>query len=438
MTGDPAEGRPGQTSPDAPPAPAWWSRPEGDPWAPPRTGPGGTGADRGSTTGPSTGAGPAWPPAATPRPGRGGLLAAAVVASLLAGLLAGVVGGLVGAGLVGRGRPVGQAVLGPPPAGTTARPPDSVAGIAQRLLPSVAEIRVRAGGGGGTGSGFVIRPDGFLLTNNHVVEAAAGGGEIVVTLPDGKRLPARIAGRSATYDLAVLRVDATGLPAVQLGNSDTAQVGDPVVAIGSPLGLAGTVTSGIISAKDRPVTARGSQGATDSFVSALQTDAAVNPGNSGGPLVDGGGRVIGVNSAIATLGPGLGQQSGSIGLGFAIPINQARRIAEQLIKDGVATYPVLGVVPDPAFQGDGARIATQVPSNLRPVTPGGPADRAGLRAGDVILKVGDRPVATAAELIVAVRAHNPGDTVAITYARNGGPPQTVSVTLGAQQEQLTR
>jgi putative serine protease PepD len=210
-----------------------------------------------------------------------------------------------------------------------------------------------------------------------------------------------------------------------LGDSDKVAVGDSVIAIGSPLGLSGTVTLGIISAKDRAVTA-GETGSDNSFINALQTDAAINPGNSGGPLIDSTGAVIGVNSAIATLGSSFGSQSGSIGLGFAIPINQARKTADQLIKNGKATYPVLGVSIDMKFEGDGARIA----ANDKAILAGGPAAKAGLKPGDLITKFDGRTINTSEELIVAIRAKSVGDKVPLTYIRNG-VTATTTVTLTA-------
>ncbi len=295
------------------------------------------------------------------------------------------------------------------------RAANSIAGIAARVSPSVVSVSVESGAGGDTGSGFFIDANGYIVTNNHVVEAAAaGGGTITVNLQSGKSFPAKIVGRDAAYDLAVLKIEVADAPALTLGNSDDVKVGDAVIAIGSPLGLAGTVTSGIISAKDRAVTA-GSGTGESSFINALQTDAAINPGNSGGPLVDSAGAVIGVNSAIASLGSSFSGQSGSIGLGFAIPINQAKKTAEQLIKTGSSTHPIIGLSLDNSFTGIGAKIATTADSIL----PGGPADNAGLRAGDVITAIDGRAVANADELIVAVRTHNVGDGVTLTYKRAG-------------------
>ena len=307
------------------------------------------------------------------------------------------------------------------------RPPGSVADIAQRVLPSVVSISAVSSSGGGTGTGFVIDSTGYILTNNHVIaDAASDGGDIEVQLNDGTTLQATIIGRDSSYDLAVLKVNQTGLTALTFGNSDDVAVGDSVIAIGSPLGLSGTVTLGIVSAKDRAVTAGESAG-DSSFINAIQTDAAINPGNSGGPLVNSAGAVIGVNSAIATLGSSsLSSQSGSIGLGFAIPINQARKTAEQLIKNGKATYPVVGVSVDMQYAGDGAKIADT--SNA--ILPGGPASKAGLRAGDLIVKFDGRTISTPEELIVAIRSKNVGDRVVIEYKR-AGKPYSTTLTLTA-------
>jgi putative serine protease PepD len=296
----------------------------------------------------------------------------------------------------------------------------SVADVAQRLLPSVVQLKVDGSDGSGTGSGFVIDGDGHILTNNHVVALAGDDGTIEVVTEKGTTATARLIGKSPAYDLAVVKVDGLDTPAVQFGQSSKAVVGQDVVAIGSPLGLAGTVTSGIVSAKNRPVTA-GGEGEI-SYINALQTDAAINPGNSGGPLVDMSGRVIGVNSAIATV-PGSSEgQSGSIGLGFAIPIDQARRTAQQLIANGQASYPVIGALVDLQFEG-GARIST--------VSTGGPAARAGLRVGDVVTEINNQPVDTAEALIVAIRTHQPGESIRLAFERSGRSRQA-TITLGQQ------
>jgi len=329
--------------------------------------------------------------------------ASIVVLALVAGLLGGILGGDATKGLILSGVNLVSS------SSTIQRSPDSVAGIAARVLPSVVSIETMSKDGGGSGSGFVIDTNGYLLTNNHVVADAL---TIKVILNDGREYAAKILGRDESYDLAVLKIKTTGLKALQFGDSSKVQVGDSVIAFGSPLGLSGTVTQGIISAKDRPVTA-GDENSSTSFISALQTDAAINPGNSGGPLVDATGAVIGVNSAIASLGSAFGSQSGSIGLGFAIPINQARKTANQLIKDGKATYPIIGVSVDMNYNGGGALISKSASAILA----GGPAAKAGLRAGDLITEIDGLKINSPEELIVEIRTHNVGDEVTITYLR---------------------
>ena len=306
------------------------------------------------------------------------------------------------------------------------RAPDSIAALAARVIPAVVSISVKGSSGSGTGSGFFLDSNGYILTNNHVVEAAAASGTITVELSNGKKYGAKLMGRDNSYDLAVLKIDVTSAPTLQLGNSDLVQVGDSVIAIGSPLGLSGTVTSGIISSKNRAVTTGNGNGES-SFINALQTDAAINPGNSGGPLVDSTGAVIGVNSAIATLGSS--SQSGSIGLGFAIPINQAKKTAEQLIKTGSATYPIMGISVDTRFTGTGAQISTDGAG----VTPAGPADKAGLKAGDIITTLDGVEINNSDELIVAIRSKSVGDKVKIKYTRNN-ISREATVTLAASKK----
>lgn len=288
------------------------------------------------------------------------------------------------------------------------RPPNSIAGVAASVLPSVVSVRAADA----EGSGFVIGADGYVLTNNHVI-AAAGDQAVDLTLFDGREFEAEVVGASPSYDLAVLQIDADGLQPVMFGDSASVAVGDPVVAIGSPLGLDATVTSGIVSAVERPVTA-GDQ-ASQAYINALQTDAAINPGNSGGPLVDTNGRVIGVTSAIASVGL---NASGSIGLGFAIPVEQVKRTAEQLIRTGEAVYPVMGVLLDNSYNGPGARVAVEGEDGPG-VSPGGPADDVDIRPGDVIVAIDGDEVRGAAELIVRLRAHEPGDEVTVVVEREG-------------------
>ncbi|MEV4438025.1 trypsin-like peptidase domain-containing protein [Streptomyces sp. NPDC049577] len=353
-------------------------------------------------------------------------------------LLAGGVGG--GAGMwLERGGGLGRHVTLPQPsAGSGERDPGSVAGIAARTLPGVVTLHVRGGGepgGAGTGTGFVLDRQGHILTNSHVVQPAAGGGSIAVTFNGGQSAKATLVGRDGGYDLAVIKVEGVeGLTPLSLGNSDSVRVGDSVVAIGAPFDLAGTVTTGIISAKDRPITAGGRKqdGSDVSYVDALQTDAPINPGNSGGPLMNAEGRVIGINSAIrsASRSDAAGEQGGSIGLGFAIPVNQARRVAEELINTGRATHPVIGVTLDMEYDGDGARVNSEGAGGPA-VAPGGPADKAGIRPRDVITKVDGTAVHSSRELIVKVRSHRPGDRLRLSVERDGGQERTVELVLGS-------
>ncbi|MFF0080567.1 trypsin-like peptidase domain-containing protein [Streptomyces canus] len=361
---------------------------------------------------------------------------ALLAGALLLALVAGGVGGVVGAYLERHG--AGGDVVELPQAAEEpkGRAPDSVAGIAARALPSVVTLHVSGAAESGTGTGFVLDDRGHILTNNHVVEPAGSDGEISVTFHSGDTAKATVVGRDSGYDLAVVEVsDVRGLKPMALGNSDNVQVGDPVVAIGAPFDLEGTVTSGIISAKERPITAGGeSGGGTDvSYVDALQTDAPINPGNSGGPLLDSRAQVVGINSAIRSADDGSGSgtgQAGSIGLGFAIPVNQAKRVAEELINTGKATHPVIGVTLDMDYTGDGARVGTKGGGGGPAVTEGGPGDRAGLEAGDVITEVDGRRIHSGDELIVKTRAHRPGDRLELTLKRDGRE-KNVSLVLGS-------
>ncbi|NNG18416.1 PDZ domain-containing protein [Naumannella sp. ID2617S] len=367
-------------------------------------------------------------------PGTGAVLALATFTAL-------VVGGAAGFGGALLARPDSQvtavaptptrATPGPSgsPAATTrptpaSRPgvPGDTVSVAQTVLPSTVTIAFRSGGRSGTGSGFVLNAEGHVMTNNHVVEGAANGGELQVELPDGERVPASIIGRSPSYDLAVIKVPASAkLVPVQLGESDGVRPGQPVVAVGAPLGLGGTVTAGIVSAVDRPLSVGGGQGADDAvaYINGIQTDASINPGNSGGPLADAAGRIIGVNSAILTLGgSSSANQGGNIGLGFAIPIKHAQVVGDQLVREGRATYPVIGASVQSADSG----------VRLSQVTGGGPADAAGLRTGDVVQSVDGHRVNTSTEMIVRIRSHRPGEQVRLQVEGRG----EVSVTLGSK------
>ncbi|MFD9005862.1 trypsin-like peptidase domain-containing protein [Streptomyces sp. NPDC059582] len=361
---------------------------------------------------------------------RRGIVGGAVVLALVAG----GVGGVVGAYLERNGG-LGKVELPQAGAVPAGRAPDSVAGIAARALPGVVTLHVTGTEEQGTGTGFVLDTRGYILTNNHVVQPAGTDGRITVVFNGGETAEAEVVGHDSGYDLAVVRVTGvSGLRPIPLGNSDNVRVGDPVVAIGAPFDLEGTVTSGIISAKERPITAGGEADGSDvSYVDALQTDAPINPGNSGGPLLDSQARVIGINSAIQSADNGSDSgtgQPGSIGLGFAIPVNQGKRVAEELINTGRATHPVIGVTLDMDFAGDGARVATKSGAGGSPVTAGGPGDRAGLRAGDVITAVDGRRVHSGEELIVKTRAHRPGDSLELTVERDGRA-RTITLVLGS-------
>jgi putative serine protease PepD len=313
--------------------------------------------------------------------------------------------------------------------------PKSFAAIAARVLPSVVSINVSGSGQQDTGSGIILRSDGYILTNNHVVSAASGGGTVSVVFNDGTTASARIVGTDQEDDLAVIKVNKTGLPAATLGSSSAVRVGDPVLAVGSPLGLTGTVTSGIVSALNRPVDTTSDQQqninpfsnsgpVTATVISAIQTDAAINPGNSGGPLVSSTGAVIGINSAIASTGGGaFGGQSGNIGVGFAIPIDQAKVIANELIETGHASHPLMGVSLADATDSNGNDLA-----RVQDVSAGGPAADAGIKVGDVIVAVGGQKTAGADAVIAAIRTHQPGQRVAVTVERDG-VRKTVTVTL---------
>ncbi|HEY9474019.1 MAG TPA: trypsin-like peptidase domain-containing protein [Mycobacteriales bacterium] len=344
---------------------------------------------------------------------------------LLASLLVGTAGGVTGFTLA---RKFGISGLFDPDAALTkvtrpaARPPGSVADIANRVRPAVVSIEVH-GDEDGTGSGVVIDGDGYILTNNHVVSPASGSdGSIRVTFEGHSSAPARIVGRDPKSDLAVVKVDKPGLTVATLGDSSKLAVGDPVIAIGSPLGLADTVTSGIISALNRPVPLEGEGSDTNAVIDAIQTDAAINPGNSGGALVDAAGAVIGVNSAIATISAQ--GRGGSIGVGFAIPINEARDVAEQLIRTGRARHATLGVNAKSVTQLNGNRDGAQIEQ----LSPGGAAEQAGLREGDVIVGVADQLITGADQLITVVRAHKVGDRVTVRYVR-GKATHEASATL---------
>lgn len=336
-------------------------------------------------------------------------LAVLAAVALVIGLLGGLVGRLTAetaSTLTSRKVTLEQTSGGEEPTGQIGR-------VADAVLPSVVSIRVTVGDNGATGSGVVIDGQGYVVTNNHVISMAAqdtsGRAAIQVTFSDGTRVPAQIVGRDPKTDLAVLKVDVENLTVSQLGRSDEVRVGDDVLAIGSPLGLSKTVTSGIVSALHRPVKLSGEGSDTNAVIDAVQTDASINPGNSGGALVDMEGRVIGINTAIRS------ETGGSVGLGFAIPVDVMTEVAQTLIRDGEMHHPMIGV------SANTRQVANEVMSGaaVADVAPDGPAARAGIVEGDVIVKVGDREVTGPDELVVAVQSRAIGETVNVTLIRDG-------------------
>jgi len=354
-------------------------------------------------------------------PGVFAVIMIAAVTALVVGIFAGLGGYLLGQGIDSSANSVVTLPQASGDSGAENTPGASISAIAAAELPSVVSIVATGANSAGSGSGFVIRSDGYILTNNHVV-AIAKGGKLEVVFNDGTRIKGDVVGTNPEYDIAVVKVAKKGLPAMLIGNSDDVSVGDMAIAIGAPLGLDGTVTAGIISALDRPVTA-GEGGGDTSFINAIQTDAAINPGNSGGPLLDGAGHVIGINSAIASMASG-NSEAGSIGLGFAIPINTAKRIAEELISTGTSQTPIIGVNLDTNYEGPGAKVLE--------VTPNGPSDAAGLLKGDIITTLGGRLIEDATELVVAIRTHAPGDKVNVKIDRGGGSV-SATITLGSAE-----
>jgi putative serine protease PepD len=374
---------------------------------------------------------------------RGAIVAGAAVAA--------VVGGGLGAATMGAAMlahdttatraPIAQAPVPPQPVAKT--PAGSVEQVAAKVMPSVVKLQIDMGGQGDTGSGIVLSADGLILTNNHVVAPAVGddqgaqpassdstdgGITKTVTFSNGQTAPFTVVGTDPTGDLAVVRAQGvSGLTPIAIGSSKDVKVGEQVVAIGSPLGLQGTVTDGIVSALDRPVAAGDGGSGNVTVLNAIQTDAAINPGNSGGALVNMNGELIGVNSAIAGMGGGDGGsgggQSGSIGLGFAIPADQAKRIADELVSTGTASHGSLGVqLSSDAAKGGGAAIGE--------VTDGGPAAAAGVPSGAVITKIDDQVIDGPEALVAAVRSKAPGDTVSLSYLDESGTAQTTQVRLG--------
>ncbi|QER89733.1 S1C family serine protease [Streptomyces tendae] len=372
-----------------------------------------------------------------PAPKSGGGRGRVVAAVLVAALVAGGLGGGLGYTLARENDSGGSTTVSSSTSGgNVKRDPGTVAAVAAAALPSTVTIEAASSNGeGGTGTGFVFDKQGHIVTNNHVVADAVDGGKLSATFPDGKKYDAEVVGNAQGYDVAVIKLKnaPSDLKPLTLGNSDEVAVGDSTIAIGAPFGLSNTVTTGIISAKNRPVASSDGSGSQASYMSALQTDASINPGNSGGPLLDAQGNVIGINSAIQSTGNGgFGTgQAGSIGLGFAIPINQAKYVAQELIRTGKPVYAKIGASVSLEDTASGAKITEQGVGGTEPVDPGGPADKAGLRPGDVITKLDDRVIDSGPTLIGEIWTHKPGDEVTLTYER-GGKERTTELTLGSR------
>ena len=389
-----------------------------------KPGPTGSGNDHAGAAAPAT-----LHSAADPGRGRRSLAAAAVV-----GLVAGLVGGGAVAGTAwaidgsGPTTASGSSASAAPVDvhGSTTGSAADVEQVAKAVTPSVVLLKVQGSGVADEGSGVVLSSNGLILTNNHVVAAAANGGSVRVELNDGKTYRGTIVGRDPVTDLAVVRADGgSGFTAASIGSSANLEVGQPVIAIGAPLGLQGTVTTGIVSALDRPVVSAGEGGGQSSVTDAIQTDAAINPGNSGGPLVDARGRVVGINSSIASLNQSAdGSQAGSIGLGFAIPIDEAMRVAHEIEAGNPVSHAQLGVSVSDSQEPAGARVGD--------VTAGTAAARAGLRSGDVVTRVDGQVIDSADGLVAAIRTQAPGDTVTLTYVRDHST-HTAQVVLGSDQ-----
>ena len=370
---------------------------------------------------------PAYRPAQPQKRSRAGALTAGAVAVAI--VSAGIGGGVALLAQPDRPAAGSSTAAGAAPSVPAASlPAGSIEQVAAKVVPSVVKLETDMGRASEEGSGIILSPDGLILTNNHVVAAAKDGAQTTVTFADGRTAPFTVVGTDPSSDIAVVKVQGVSdLTPITLGSSANLRVGQDVVAIGSPLGLEGTVTTGIISALNRPVAAGGDAQNQNTVLDAIQTDAAINPGNSGGALVNMNGELVGVNSAIATLGGQSAEaQSGSIGLGFAIPIDQAKRIADELIQNGTASHASLGVQVGNDAATNGAKIVE--------VTNGGAAAAAGLPSGVVVTKVDDRVIGSADALVAAVRSKAPGDKVTLTYLDPAGKPQTVEVTLGKAQQ----
>jgi putative serine protease PepD len=370
------------------------------------------------------------------RPGRGRRFGALLVAAaLVVGGAAGVGGAAAFNALDDEGGGSTSSGDGSTTASQVVNTPDtpaedgSVEQVAKEVLPSVVELEVQGSQGAGSGSGIILNSDGLILTNNHVAEIAENGGRITVLFHDGSRAEAEIVGTDPLTDTALVQAkDVEGLTPATIGKSANLDVGEQVVAVGSPYGLDATVTSGIVSALNRPVAVGADADGNSTTYPAIQTDAAINPGNSGGPLVDMQGRVVGINASIRTSDSGSG---GSIGLGFAIPIDEVLPIVDQMKAGETPTHARLGISVSDAAESSGAQVTEG--AQIREITNGSAADDAGLQEGDVITKIDDHPISGADSLVATVRSYRPDDKVEVTYERDGDT-DTTTLTLGSDAD----
>ncbi len=372
-------------------------------------------------------------PQPAPSRGRGRFAAAVVASSLVVGGAAGVGGAAAWDAMQTDPAPTsstGQQTSQVVDTGDQPAAEGSVEQVATAVLPSVVRIVVDGPQGQGSGSGIILSSDGQILTNNHVVEGGGDNPGLTVSFDDGTHVPATVVGTDPLTDTAVIQAEGVdGLTPATIGRSGNVDVGQDVVAIGSPFGLDATVTSGIVSALDRPVNVGSDAEGNATVYPAIQTDAAINPGNSGGPLVDREGNVIGINSSIRTSGSSTGAASGSIGLGFAIPIDEVMPIVDQMIAGETPTHALIGVSVGDAASDDGGAVVPDG-ATIGEVTEGSAADDAGLRPDDVITGVDDRMITSSDSLVATVRSYRPGDEVEVTYQR-GDEQQTTTVTLGS-------
>jgi putative serine protease PepD len=383
--------------------------------------------------GPPTPAPP--PPGRRERPVSKGLVAGLMAGALVVGVVGGVAGAAGfdladgGSSTVASSRTTSSVVSSRPNSTAAVGTPERVAA---EVLPSVVKIDVVSQQGAGSGSGIILSSDGEILTNAHVVEGAGQDASLTVSFNDGSTADAKVVGIDELTDLAVIKAeDVSDLTPATIGSSDDLAVGQAVVAIGSPFGLQATVTSGIVSALNRPVSVGQTASGLSTTYPAIQTDAAINPGNSGGPLVNLAGQVVGVNSSIRTSSSST-EQGGSIGLGFAIPISRVLPVVDQLRNGDTPTHARLGVTVADASQEDGLVTGAR----LQSVTGGSAADDAGLREGDVITKVDDEVVTGSESLVATIRGYRPGDEVTITYQRDG-ETRTTKVSLDSDEGQAT-